>query len=105
MASDAESEYGYDLSLEDETLLASLADAVQPANNNGSDSATQLAGTSQKRPYISSVGPRLSHQHAPDIMRGSPQGKMSLVGIGRTDSVDAFVQNTQPQPVTYPDCR
>lgn len=103
MASDGESEYGYDLSLEDEELLASLVDAIHPVNDNGA-SATQVAGIS-KKPHLSGVATRSAHLHAPDLLRGSPRGKTSLVGIARTDSVDAFVQKTQPQSVTYPDRR
>ncbi|KAK7748958.1 hypothetical protein SLS53_000983 [Cytospora paraplurivora] len=104
MASDSESEYGYDLSLEDEELLASLADGVRT-------DATHIPGTSEG-PHISSVAPSSVLHHASNVSRGGPRGNASLVGIARTDSVDAFVQGTQPQSapslvpaddVAYPD--
>lgn len=107
MASDGESEYGYDLSLEDEELLASVVDDVHAANTG------QIAGVSE-RPPVSSFTPSSVPHHAPNLPRGGSQGTASLVGIARTDSVDAFVQKTQPQSapsfvpadgVSYPDCR
>lgn len=114
MASDGESDYGYDLSPEDEAIFASLVDRVQPTNSSSSVSEVQIASPSEaSRSHFSSLAPN-SVLHAPSLQRGSPQGKASLVGIARTDSVDAFVQKTQPQPassfvpadkVTYPDCR
>lgn len=106
MASDGESDYGYDLSLEDEELLATLADGV-------CTDATHIPGTSEG-PYTSSVAPSSTLHHASNFSHGGPRGNASLVGIARTDSVDAFVQGTQPQSaptfvpaddVAYPDCR
>ncbi|ROW08022.1 hypothetical protein VPNG_06061 [Cytospora leucostoma] len=103
MASDGESEYGYDLSLQDEELLASLADGV-------CTDATHIPDTSEG-PHISSVAPS-SVPHDASNVRGGPRGNASFVGIARTDSVDAFVQGTQPQSapsfvpaddVAYPD--
>lgn len=113
MASDGESEYGYDLSLEDEELLASLVDGVHAANN-GSANTAQIAGVSERPHVVPSLAPSFIPHHAPKLPPGGSQGTASLVGIARTDSVDAFVQNTQPQSapsfvpaddVTYPDCR
>lgn len=107
MASDGESEYGYDLSLEDEELLASLVDDVHAANN------TQNAGVLDRYP-TSTLAPSSFAHHAPKPSHGGPQGTPSLVGIARTRGVGAFFENTQPQSTTplttadgvaYPDCR
>ncbi|ROW09616.1 hypothetical protein VMCG_02384 [Cytospora schulzeri] len=111
MASDGESEYGYDLSLEDEELLASLVDGAHTANT-GSTNILQLDDVLE-RPHISTLAPSSLPHHAPNLTPGGSQGMASLVGIARTDSVDAFVQKIQPQAapsfvltddVTYPDC-
>lgn len=73
MASDTGSEF--DLSLEDEQLLASLAE----------DTALKAAD-------VSAVS-----RDAASSLHGSSQGRAALVGIARTNSVNAFVHKTQPQ--------
>ncbi|KAJ0115438.1 hypothetical protein J7T55_012718 [Diaporthe amygdali] len=73
MASDTGSEF--DLSLEDEQLLASLAE----------DTALKAAD-------VSAVS-----RDAASSLHGSSQGRAALVGIARTKSVNAFVHKTQPQ--------
>ena len=88
MASDTDSEF--DLSLEDEQLLASLAENTAP------------------KPADASAFPH----DAPSSLHSSSQGRPPLVGIARTSSVNAFVHKTQPQStpsvipaddVKYPD--
>lgn len=74
---DSDSDFGYDLSLEDEELLVSLADGAR---------ATDVAS--------------LASHHAAIIPRSGPRGKASLVGVARTNSVDAFVRTTQQQPMS-----
>lgn len=90
MASDTDSEFN--LSLEDEHLLASLAENAAP------------------KPVHASAFPR----DAPSGTPSSSQTRAALVGIGRTNSVNAFVLKTQPQStpsiipaddVKYPDRR
>lgn len=92
MASDTDSEF--DLSLEDEQLLASLAENTTPT----SDPADAFA----------------SSRDAAGSLHGSSQGRAALVGIARTNSVNAFVHRTQPQStpsivpaddIKYPDRR
>lgn len=110
MASDGESEYGYDLSLEDEELLASLVDSVHAANN-GPVQITQIAGVSETS-HIASLAPSSVPHHVSKLSPGGLQSTASLIGIARSDSVGAFVQKTQPQSapsfvpaddVAYPD--
>ncbi|KAI3400506.1 hypothetical protein diail_2705 [Diaporthe ilicicola] len=88
MASDTDSEF--DLSLEDEQLLASLVENTAP------NTADAFA----------------SSRDAASSPHGSSQDRAALVGIARTNSVNAFVQKTQPQStpsivpaddVKYPD--
>lgn len=90
MASDTDSEF--DLTLEDEQLLASLVDNTAPKPAD----ATAL-------PHDAPGGPP-----------SSSQVRAALVGIARTNSVNAFVHKTQPQStpsvipaddVKYPDRR
>lgn len=90
MASDTDSEFN--LSLEDEQLLASLADNTAP------------------KPADASAFPH----DAPGGPPSSSQVRAALVGIARTNSVNAFVHKTQPQStpsiipaddVKYPDRR
>lgn len=90
MASDTGSEF--DLSLEDEQLLASLVENTTP----------KLADASA------------SSHDAPRSLHGSSQGRAPLVGIARTSSVNAFVHKTKPHStpsvipaddVKYPDRR
>lgn len=110
---DSDSELDYDLSLEDEKLLASLADNAQ--------------AQAQAQPYHHATGPippapqtlgtlrttRESH-HVASTPRSSQGGEASLVGVARSNSVDAFVCWTKPQSmpsgipaddVQYPDRR
>lgn len=105
--SDSDSDFGYDLSLEDEELLACLAD--------GTSIQSVVAGelTSAAQPLRTPQTTEVDH-HATSTLHNSPRGKASLVGVARTDSVDAFVRRTQPQPtpniipavdVQYPDRR
>lgn len=90
MASDTDSEFN--LSLEDEQLLASLAETTAP------------------KPADATVFPH----DAPGGPPSSSQARAALVGIARTNSVNAFVHKTQPQStpsviptddVKYPDRR
>lgn len=90
MASDTDSEFN--LSLEDEQLLASLVD------------------NTASKPADASAFPR----DAPSGPPSGSQARAALVGVGRTNSVNAFVQRTQPQStpsvipaddVKYPDRR
>lgn len=87
-------DYGYDLTLDDEKLLISLADGPplpSSTNNNNKHNATAA---------LSSCG--------------SSVDKTTLVGVARTSNIDAFVRKTQPQSapsivpaddVQYPDRR
>lgn len=90
MASDSDSEF--DLSPEDENLLASLVE------------------NTASKPADASVLPN----DAPNNLPSSSQARAALVGIARTNSVNAFVHKIQPQStpsvipaddVTYPDRR
>lgn len=91
-------DFGYDLSLEDEQLLATLAD--------GASSYTRAS-----EPVVATAA-AAAHDVAPNVLRSSLQGKTALRAVGRTHSVDAFVQGTQPHSapsivpvdnVEYPD--
>lgn len=90
MASDTDSEFN--LSLEDEQLLASLVENTVP------------------KPADAFAFPH----DAPSSVSSSSQTRAALVGIGRTSSLNAFVYKTQPQStpsvipaddVNYPDRR
>lgn len=90
MAPDSDSEF--DLSPEDEQLLASLVENTAP------------------KPADASVFPH----DASSSLSSRSQARAALVGIARTNSVNAFVHKTQPQStpsvipandVTYPDRR
>lgn len=94
-------DFGYDLTLEDEKLLASLADrAPHPGAVNstttshsppppsvaaGAIFANRFAPESQSQKHADSL-PRRSLGRAP----------AALVSVARTDSVDEFVRKTQP---------
>lgn len=87
MAPDSDSEY--DLSLEDQQLLVSLVE----------DTPFDPAG---------------SPHDAPSSLPGSSQPTAALVGVGRTNSINAFVHKIQPQStpsvipahdIRYPDRR
>lgn len=89
-------DFGYDLSLEDERLLASLVDNQRPA----------------PEPMITTIETRRVHDVA--IPRSTPRRMAALVGIGRTKSVNTFMRSTQPEAtptvvpadhVQYPDRR
>lgn len=88
MASDTDSEFN--LSLEDEQLLASLVENAVP------------------KPADAFAFPH----DAPSSVSSSSKTRAALVGVGRTNSVNAFVYKTQPQStpsvipaddVKYPD--
>lgn len=99
---ESDDEFGYDLSLADEQLLAALAD-----------------GAPSHHPALSPLDePDLvaaNHDNAaPNPVRSSQKGAntTALRAVGRTHSVDALVQATQPQSapsvvpadnVQYPD--
>ncbi|CAN8102817.1 unnamed protein product [Discula destructiva] len=92
---DDDEDFGYDLSLEDEKLLASLADGQRHAPD----------------PVIHTPPTRPTHDAA-SIPRISPRRMAALVGVGRTDSVTTFMRRTQPDAtsavvpadmVQYPD--
>lgn len=94
--SDGDSESCYDLSPEDEQLLVSIADS--------------LSATTQPCSIIATV----DRDNAALLQHRSQTGKISLVGIARTDSIDTFAQGTQPRSipsaipahaVQYPDRR
>lgn len=87
----SDDEFGYDLSLEDEQLLAALADEPHLVAAHHDPLAPNLVRSSQK---------------------GAHDTTTALRAVGRTHSVDAFVQATQPQSapsvvpaddVQYPD--
>lgn len=90
MASDTDSEFN--LSLEDEQLLASLVENAVP------------------KPADAFAFPRDAPSGPPSVS----QARAALVGIARTNSVNVFVHRTQPQStpsvipaddVKYPDRR
>lgn len=87
--SDDDDDFGYDLSAEDEKLLASLADASH-----------------------SNVPAR--HHDAASPPGSRARRSAALVGVARTSSVNTFMQRTQPEStpsaiptddVQYPDRR
>lgn len=95
---ESDDDFGYDLSLEDEQLLATLAD----------DASTY---TTAPAPAVATAT-AAAHDVAPNLLRSSPTGKTVLRAVGRTHSVDVFVQGTQPysapsvvpvDSVEYPD--
>lgn len=97
---ESDDDFGYDLSPEDELLLATLADGASKSCCS-SHHATCLSHHDD-------------HAVAPNLGRGSQQAPTTaLRAVGRTHSVDAFVQAMQPQPalpsavpvdnVQYPD--
>lgn len=103
---DSDSDFGYDLSLEDEKLLASLVDGPRAAPKANAPTTQPLASLAQ------STG---GHRDASSILlprSSSLRGKAALVGVGRTNSIDTFVRKTRPQStlsvlpaddVKYPD--
>lgn len=95
---DDDEDFGYDLSLEDEQLLASLADNQQHA----SELVINTTPQTRNIPDVASVP------------RSSPQRMAALVGVGRTKSVTTFMRSTQPEAtptvvtaddIQYPDRR
>lgn len=96
---ESDDEFGYDLSIEDEQLLATLADdaSLDPTTRASSEAITTI----------------VAHDNAaPNTLRSRPKGKTALRAVGRTDSLNAFVRGTQPQStpsivpvdnVQYPD--
>ncbi|KAJ4390630.1 hypothetical protein N0V93_004227 [Gnomoniopsis smithogilvyi] len=77
-------DFGYDLSLEDEKLLASLADATHPTDPL--DAAISNIAT-----------PGARHHDAAGLSGSSPRRMAALVGVARTNSVNTFMRRTQPQ--------
>lgn len=77
-------DFGYDLSVEDEKLLASLADAAHPT-----DSVHSVNRLFQK--------PGTGLHDAADPSSSSPRRMAALVGIARTNSVNTFMRKTQPE--------
>lgn len=75
---ESDEDFGYDLSLEDEQLLAIIADG---ASNNSASEAVQT----------------VAYDIPSNHLRSSPKGKTSLRAVGRTFSINAFVQGIQPQ--------
>lgn len=92
-------DFGYDLSVEDEKLLVSLADAAHPTDSvHFVNRISQTSGTG----LHDATGPRSS----------SPRRMAALVGVARTNSVNTFMRKTQPESapsvipaddVQYPD--
>lgn len=96
---DSDDDFGYDLSLEDEKLLVSLADATHPVKPV--DPVTRAGGSSSTR-----------HHDATSLSGSSPRRMAALVGVARTNSVNTFMRRTQPEStpsvvptddVQYPD--
>lgn len=92
-------DFGYDLSVEDEKLLASLADAAHPT-----DSVHSVNRISQT--------PGTGLHNAADLSSSSPRHMAALVGVARSKSVNTFMRKTQPEStpsviptddVQYPD--
>lgn len=92
-------DFGYDLSVEDEELLASLAD------QQSHPPAEPVTHTPQARPQ---------RHDAASTSCSSPRRMAAIVGVGRTHSVTDFIRRTRPDPtpaavpadrVQYPDCR
>lgn len=80
-------DFGYDLSLEDEQLLASLADNQRHA----------------PEPVITTLDTRRV-DHVASTTGSGPRRMAALVGVGRTKSVTTFLRSTQPEatPVIVP---
>lgn len=92
-------DFGYDLSVEDEKLLVSLADAAHPTESV--HSVNQIPKT---------LGIEL--HDAAGLPSSSPRRMAALVGVARTNSVSTFMRKTQPEStssviptddVQYPD--
>lgn len=108
---DSDSEFGYDLSVEDENLLAKLVDGAHATRFT----APTLAIQTQTQDHTTAPTPDATggHHDAPScVLRSSPRGKPALVGLARTNSLAAFVRKTRPQSmpsvipegdVQYPD--
>lgn len=97
---DSDDDFGYDLSLEDEKLLVSLADATHPADPV--NSVTRIAGNPGTK----------QHHDVASLSGSSPRRMAALVGVARTNSVNTFMRRTQPEStpsviptddVQYPD--
>lgn len=92
-------DFGYDLSVEDEKLLVSLADAAHPTD--GVHCVNRISQT-----------PGVGLHDAAGLSSSSPRRMAALVGVARTNSVGTFMRKTQPEPtpsviptddVQYPD--
>lgn len=84
----SDDDFGYDLSLEDEKLLASLADAPEPA--------VRTTGVLLETHQLHDAG---------NIPHSSPRRMAALVGVGRSISVSTFMRKTQPKstPIVVPE--
>ncbi|PSR90651.1 exonuclease V a 5' deoxyribonuclease-domain-containing protein [Coniella lustricola] len=89
-------DFGYDLSLEDEKLLASLADRA-PHSAAVNTTTTRSPTTAAPGFLIRSTTASQSDKHVDGVPRSSPsRAKTALLGVGRTDSINNFVRSTQP---------
>lgn len=75
---DDDDDFGYDLSLEDEKLLASLADDRH--------AQTPVSGAPETRQL----------HDAASFSRSGPRHMAAIVAVGRTSRVAAFMQRAQP---------
>lgn len=127
--SDGDSDYGYDLSAEDEQLLfATVARSASSSRLNreapehilNTDRVLDSTGNSLETDFTTAAlsKPRnidnpLSHySHAPALL-STPKGKVPITGITRTDSVGEFAEKTTPRStptvnpvddISFPDC-
>lgn len=77
-------DFGYDLSLEDEKLLVTLADANHPTHPV--NAGTRITEAFSAR-----------HNDVASLSSSNPRRMAALIGVARTNSVNTFMRRTQPE--------
>jgi hypothetical protein len=112
-AQDSDSDYGYDLSAEDEAILFQIADSTSNSTSRAASAiATELASvaTSEECGHLNDAALDLGfvHAHEPCLLMGEPK---ALFSCGKTPSLgDGSKPRTLPtrlsreDDASYPDC-